>query len=771
MEPSNVQTMIDMNFNAAIQAASYGFHVVPWKVIKEKDAQGVESESKKPLFSGWQEKAYKSTLEVSSNWKRELNVMPGIRTGEGLLVVDCDTKHPGINGIENFNRICAERSIDLSSCPVVESCNGGLHFYFKTDRKFSCSVGKVGKGIDVRATGGFIAYPGSTLPDGKSYKLRSGSDMRNIPSLPDALADLLVEKRETAPPQAGESIQAAGPRNQTYAQGALDKAYETIRSAQPEERNSVLNSELFSLAQLYANGSLPDLDRVKEMTFRALEENGYIGEHGKESALATIESAWQAGVQHPRPLLPEWNEEENFGYESNDEIFKVEVTEEFRQAIKKMLRPLKTLRNEERIEEDIAILPDGWPKPLRQEAFIGPIGEYVRIVGPHFEGSESALVIALLNGLGMAIGRKVFITQGESKLFPNLYTVLVGESGIGRKSTCMNYVSNVVKAVDPFVIERIQYGLGSGEVIIALIRDRREFTDENGKAVCDEGSQDKRLWLCVEEFSQILSSMKIQGSVISNILRVGFDSKPISKPAKRNMDICREPHIAVLSSITPKELAIKLPIEEVFNGFANRFSWICSRSSKRLDFDQFAYDTRAVNEIIAKIQYCIHYAQTGERFLSNEAKEVHKYCRSEFDIRSGSELMDTLKARQNVNLLKYALIYSALEGASRIEERHMEAAYAVCEYAQASAEFIFGASSSGLLSPPGASQDRRGKILSHLESKPEGASSTEVYKLFANNDSKGIYKLLKELEASGKLRSETRKGKGPRPATFWILVK
>ena len=104
----------------------------------------------------------------------------GIVTGKssGIVVVDIDPKHGGtkeavdaLAGVDTHTREHRTRS-------------GGFHLIFRYPdgvEHIGNSVGRLGPGIDVRADGGYIVAPTSTI-DGAMYTVHSGNDLEPLPA-------------------------------------------------------------------------------------------------------------------------------------------------------------------------------------------------------------------------------------------------------------------------------------------------------------------------------------------------------------------------------------------------------------------------------------------------------------------------------------------------------------------------------------------------------------------------------------------------------------
>lgn len=105
--------------------------------------------------------------QIREWWEANPEANIGIATGEknGILVIDIDT-HADKNGYASIKRLEAE----LGALPHSWSAyttTGGQHLYFKYPDGLSIKsdAGKLGVGLDIRANGGYVVAPGSTIDD------------------------------------------------------------------------------------------------------------------------------------------------------------------------------------------------------------------------------------------------------------------------------------------------------------------------------------------------------------------------------------------------------------------------------------------------------------------------------------------------------------------------------------------------------------------------------------------------------------------------------
>ncbi len=109
---------------------------------------------------------------------------------------------------------------------------------------------------------------------------------------------------------------------------------------------------------------------------------------------------------------------------------------------------------------------------LDDAALYGPIGELVRIESPYTEAHPAGILVALIVGVGAMIGRNAFFNLGGAEHHTNLFAMLVGETGAGRKGTGQAIARRQLRSIDPmFMTTNTAGGLSSGEGIIYRLAD------------------------------------------------------------------------------------------------------------------------------------------------------------------------------------------------------------------------------------------------------------------------------------------------------------
>lgn len=131
--------------DAALELARAGFSVFPIKA----------GDKRPPLVKQGFYAATTDAATIERWWGLFPDANIGIRTGNGLAVVDIDPRNGG--AVPNW--------LDVDTRRVVTP-TGGLHFYYLVEGPVRCSSGRLAPGVDVKADGGYVLAPPSVREEG-----------------------------------------------------------------------------------------------------------------------------------------------------------------------------------------------------------------------------------------------------------------------------------------------------------------------------------------------------------------------------------------------------------------------------------------------------------------------------------------------------------------------------------------------------------------------------------------------------------------------------
>lgn len=359
--------------------------------------------------------------------------------------------------------------------------------------------------------------------------------------------------------------------------------------------------------------------------------------------------------------------------------------------------------------EWLALPPEPeWPEAPDEAAFSGLLGDVVRELAPHTEADPVALLAHALVYFGAELGREPHVLVGNTAHRANLFAAVVGGTSNGRKGTARSEVEAVFRAAGASVLQRVQFGIQSGEALIHAIRDARGS---------DEGEPDKRLLLVESELGRLLRVAARDGSTVMTTLREAWDSPAaLQTLAKHSPAKATGPHVCLLGHATREELVSRLEAEDIAAGSANRIVFVSARRSKLLP-DGGRIPAAALESLGRRLSERLELARTvGEVRRTGEAAEAWSALYPALsEERPG--LAGALLARGAPQVLRLALVYALADGAARIEPSHLESAVALWSYAKRTVDFVFG----DLLGDSTADAVLRG-----LRATPAGLTRTEI---------------------------------------------
>ncbi len=362
-----------------------------------------------------------------------------------------------------------------------------------------------------------------------------------------------------------------------------------------------------------------------------------------------------------------------------------------------------------------------WPEPLADEAYYGLPGEIVRAIEPHTESDPAALLLQLLVGTGNLIGRSPTLMMDGAAHHTNLFTVLVGTTSKARKGTSWRQIRRVLALTDPeWAEKRITGGLSSGEGLIEAVADPPPSDEPPPEPA------DKRLMIQVGEFASVLAVQGREGNTLSAVLRDAWDGETLTVlNRKANKLRATAPHISMVAHVTRDELLRMLQTTEAANGYANRFLWAAVRRPKLLPRGGNLTDA-TLTPLAERLRGAVVSARKTQHVtLTAGAWELWDTVYAELS-KEQAGLLGAITARAEPLVLRLAMLYALMDGASKIDVPHLMAGSAVWEYCERSAAWIFG---DQLGDPDGD------LLLSHLRQRPEGITRTEIHGIFGRNRS------------------------------------
>lgn len=405
------------------------------------------------------------------------------------------------------------------------------------------------------------------------------------------------------------------------------------------------------------------------------------------------------------------------------------------------------------------------PTSLEPEALHGLPGEIVAAIDPHTESHPAAVLASLVTGIGCLTGSGPAVYRDAGRQTANEFACLVGLSAKGRKGTATRRVDEILNCLSDSeetgdlserseergcmshesLFESLRLsGLGSGEAMV--------------EALAEEGT-DRRRMIVEEEFSRCLKVMRRDGSTLSETLRQAWDGSTLSNRTKGKHLRAYQPHVSILGHITEAEMKAELGGAALYNGFANRFLWICCSRSKSLPLGGGHPETA---KLVLRLQETLLFSRRA-RFMEfdADAQSIWTPKGGIYDrlIDRPTGLLGAVTSRAEAHVTRLSLFYALMDLEREIKVPHLLAALALWDFSERSCAYLFGHSTG---------DDAADKIEEALiEAHPGGLARVELWALFQRHVKAGT--ISGGLELLSKLgKAEVRKVKTPgRSSEIW----
>jgi hypothetical protein len=290
------------NLGVALELAGAGIFVFPAIVVWNDATKKLD---KRPAISGWRDAASTDPQQIEQWWATFPAAVPGIELGRsGLFVVDLDRHAGGADGVAAFKTFRGDNP--APRCPSVKTASGGYHLYFRQPEggPLGNRTGTLPPGVDIRGDGGWTVAPGAVF---EHWRWGNSVDLSAPPAVPDWIVSA-IRTRKNAEYSAGPSPKAAGKRERTYAERALNNAADKVAAAKRGTRNGELNTAAFCMGTMIGAGWLGHAT-VEGKLWDAAASCGLLADDGAHAVRSTIKSGIEAGVKQPHANLQDRDED------------------------------------------------------------------------------------------------------------------------------------------------------------------------------------------------------------------------------------------------------------------------------------------------------------------------------------------------------------------------------------------------------------------------------------------------------------------------------
>jgi hypothetical protein len=369
------------------------------------------------------------------------------------------------------------------------------------------------------------------------------------------------------------------------------------------------------------------------------------------------------------------------------------------------------------------------------------------------EADPVAVLVTLMAAFGVMTGPGPFSQISDDRHPALIWPLILGHTGIGRKGTSLGVDMRLLKAADPqFCSENITSGLSSGEGLIAAVADE------------DEGEAGGKLRLVIEtEYSVTMRRSAREGNTLSGVLRQAWEGDDLATLTRASLH-ATAPHIAIIAHITPDEFRLCASGADMAGGTYNRFLPVYSERSQEIPDGDGAPEDLITAHAITLRELAKQARDIRRVTLTDPAREY--WADVVYPALSGAGPtagpVAQFTARATPYARRAAMLYALADGATAVNEQHLEAAYALVDYARATAAHVLG---------HGTGNTQLDKLAVALDNAgAQGLTRTDVHGVFSRQLSKAqLDDLLAKAEALPGVTRTQRRGAG-RPTDVWTLT-
>lgn len=377
----------------------------------------------------------------------------------------------------------------------------------------------------------------------------------------------------------------------------------------------------------------------------------------------------------------------------------------------------------------------------------GFFNEYLK----YTSNQESPYEFHLWTVIGLvssALGRNVFINRGYFKLFPNLYIVLVAESGMLRKSSAIRIGERMLKQA---VEERATFSQKiTTEAMIGFLNQQYE---SHGESIAI---------IIAPEFS-VFFGKSIQDPTILQTLTDLYDcpDKWAYSTRGRGEEVVNRCAVSMIAGTTPEWIKSSLPEDSIGGGFAGRIIFVYrTEQEKRIAFpeDYMSNGARKIREQLLDDLRTIADLHGEFRWTKDGKESFRMWYEDVFEIDAYPNSLRGYVSRKADYVLKISMIASASKGDDlKISPEDVEFALTILEQNE---KHLFDVLKMVTETDTGRKIGNVLKYLKKYSSPTKGVIHSQVMRAFSYAmDRNELYIIISTLESGGQIKVD-RSGRG-----------
>lgn len=257
--------------------------------------------------------------------------------------------------------------------------------------------------------------------------------------------------------------------------------------------------------------------------------------------------------------------------------------------------------------------------------------------------------------ISAALQRRVWLGEGEAKLYPNIYVVLIGPPGVG-KGIAMNPAKSILQSFKKAsrlkdadlqnlmkvssqdetneVIDKIKASEEFSNLLLAAAADATTYeslVQDNAKSITSvkyrEGEKNRiyshcSMYFCLAEMGNLFQKDQ---SRLTNYLQDAYDcGNHRYKTKTKGEDCVFNTCLSLMGGTTPAWLQDSMMEKIIGEGFSSRSFFVYSPTPRFYSFDNISYNTEQIEarKIVVDHVKKLTTAYGGVRFSA----DAHEYC-------------------------------------------------------------------------------------------------------------------------------------------------
>ena len=307
--------------------------------------------------------------------------------------------------------------------------------------------------------------------------------------------------------------------------------------------------------------------------------------------------------------------------------------------------------------------------------------QYINLMADVTEAPPSYHFFTFITTMSMLLGRNAYLLWGPDKLYTNLWTMIVGQTGRARKSTAINRGCDILNRVTPDT--QILPSLSTWEgLLTAMQRHDDELNVKNEITM-----------IAMSEFDGFLK--KSRNEAIAHMLPNLCDIYDMQKPARsvtKGSPICIKNYfVSMICGIQPEVLETAFQTGDIHGGFAGRFCYVYDSCDKEIPIPIWNKEKEYGNILteLNKIKLAFNVEQ---QILFHDScipiwnDFYHDYRNPEFH----HPLLMQINERMQNHVLKIATIFTVIDNKPAIMPTHLNNAIAIAYWLMDNNKRLFG---------------------------------------------------------------------------------